>query len=171
MFGVIQLFSEYNSLALVLLNLIGVTMKIMNAVFALFTNLFFTTHAMANEDCIKGLTKIDMCAKAREFSNEFAKQLPMQMNKNMTWESVSSLNTTIQGVIRFSYDRKFLGEKYKQAGIPISAGKQAMQKSASNLCQEGSPTRAFIELGGTFRYIYLFIDGEQFTEVDVSSCN
>jgi len=51
-------------------------------------------HSYANEGCIKGVTKIDMCTKAKELSSEIASQLPMKMSQNMSWESVASFDTT-----------------------------------------------------------------------------
>lgn len=125
----------------------------------------------ASPDCIKGITKVDMCAKARALSDEIASMLPMKMSQNMSWESVMAAGTTIQAHIRLSYDKKYLENMYNQTGLPLVHAKQAVQQSAQNVCREKTPTRAFINLGGSFTYVYFFIDGEQFTTVQVNSCN
>ncbi|WP_304352056.1 hypothetical protein [Comamonas testosteroni] len=127
--------------------------------------------AWANSDCIKGIGKVDMCAKARSLSNEIASMLPMQMSQNMSWESVMAAGSTIQAHIRLSYDKNHLESAIKQAGVPLSNVKQAIQKSARNVCLENTPTRAFIDLGGSFKYIYSYIDGNQFMTASVSKCN
>ncbi len=145
--------------------------RVTSIVFIFFTITFFQNVASADQECIKGLTKTDMCAEARQLSDEIATTLPMKMSQNMSWESVGAFGTTIQAHIRFSYDKKQLEEQYKKAGLPLSYGKGAIQKSAASICQENTPTRAFINLGGSFKYIYSFIDGEQFTTVVVSRCN
>lgn len=129
-----------------------------------------TNVVSANQECITGLTKTDMCAKARQLSDEIARILPMKMSQNMSWESIAASGKTIQAHIRLSYDKKHLEETYKKAGLPLSHAKQAIQKSAASICQQDTPTRAFISLGGSFKYVYSFVDGEQFTTAVVSSC-
>jgi hypothetical protein len=126
--------------------------------------------ASARQECIKGLTKIDMCGKARELSDEIASQLPIRMSQNMTWESVMSSGTTIQAHIRFSYDKETLEEMLKTASLKLSEANQVLQKSASNLCEKGSSTEAFIGLGGDFNVVYSFVDGTHFTTISVDSC-
>ena len=145
-------------------------MKRANVVAALLAIVFSSDVASANQECIKGLTKTDMCMKARQLSDEIATKLPMKMSQNMSWESVVAYGTTIQAHIRLSYDKKHLEETYKKTGLPLSHAKQAIEKSAAGICQQGTATRAFINLGGSFKYVYSFIDGEQFTTAVVSSC-
>lgn len=132
---------------------------------------FLANAVSANQECIKGLPKTDMCAKARQLSDEIATKLPIKMSQNMSWESVTASGATIQAHITLSYNKKHLEETYMKAGLPLPQAKQAIQKAAANICQENTPTRAFINLGGSVKYVYSFVDGEQFTTVVVSSCN
>lgn len=126
--------------------------------------------ATANQECITGLIKTDLCAKARQLSDEIAVTLPMKMSQNMSWESIAAFGKTIQAQIRLSYDKKHLEEIFQKAGRPLSHAKQAIQKSAASICQQDAPTKAFISLGGSFNIVYSFVDGEQFTTAVVSSC-
>lgn len=138
----------------------------------LLIGIFFVVplSVQANPDCIKGLIKIDMCAKARELSDGIALALPMKMSQNMGWESVMAIGTLVQAHIRLAYDRKTLESLYSANGLKISQATDMLKRSAMGICQEGKPTRAFIDLGGTFKYVYSFVDGEKFTEIEVSSC-
>jgi len=145
-------------------------MKKVSIVSVFLTITFFANVVSGNQECIKGLTKTDMCAKARQLSDQIATILPMKMSQNMSWESVAAVGTTIQAHIRLSYGKKHLEETYKKAGLPLSYAKQAIQKSATSTCEENTPTRAFVNLGGSFRYVYSFIDGERFTTAVVTSC-
>lgn len=149
---------------------VGSVMKGATIASVFLTIASFTNFVSANQECITGLTKMDMCEKARQLSNEIATMLPMKMSQNMSWESVAASGKTIQAHIRLSYDKKYLEETYKKAGLPLPRAKQAIQKSAASICQQDAPTRAFISLGGSFKYIYSFVDGEQFTTAVVSSC-
>jgi len=127
---------------------------------------------IAEDSCFTEFTKFNMCKKARELSDGMANMLPMKISQNMAWESVASFGKTIQGQIRLGYTRKHLEEQYKKSGLPISQAKQAMEKSAHNICKQEDPAaRAFIGLGGNFRYIYSFIDGEHFITIDINNCD
>ena len=124
----------------------------------------------ASNNCIKGYTQTDVCKVARDFSDKVAPSLPMKMSQNMTWESVAAAGTIVIAKIRLSTNKNNLQTTYKNAGLPLSSAEAAMAKSAQNVCNTKA-IKSFINFGGTFRYIYTFIDGEQFTTIDVKDCN
>lgn len=132
--------------------------------------LFIALPAHAAEDCTKGVLKTDMCAEARRLANGIAPILPKQVSQNLSLESIASFGTTLQMQARLSYGRKALEESFKASGVPISQAKDALQKAAMTVCEPGSLTRSFIEKGGSFKYVYLFVDGEQFMSVPVDRC-
>lgn len=121
--------------------------------------------------CISKDTKRDICKIARELSNEIAKELPIRMSKNMSWETVASVGSTIIANIRLYNTRTHLNSVYEKAGLQISAGKELMIDIANNSVCSAKPVKAFIDLGGKITYVYRFIDGEQFIAIDVRKCD
>lgn len=122
------------------------------------------------ESCIKGLLKTNMCKKARELSDKIALQLPMKMSQTITFSSISAFHTTVQGIYILNYDKKYLSKIYKEANKTLSEGIKVMTKAAHSVCKEGSSARAFINFGGKIKYIYRFIDGEEFTTINIDKC-
>lgn len=123
----------------------------------------------SSDNCTLKNTKFNICAEAREISNELANILPMKMSQNMSWESVAAIESTIIANVRLHYDRSYLNSLYKQAGLPISYAKDAMKRSASGICNT-EEANSFVSLGGKFKYVYSFIDGEQFIVIDIIDC-
>lgn len=144
-------------------------MKFM-AIAAAFLGWAWSLPGYAGEDCIAGVLKTDMCADARKLADGVAPMLPMRMSQNMTWESVAAFGRTIQAHVRLSYDRRYLEGVLKTSGAPLSQAERALEKAAQNVCQQRTPTRAFVQRGGKFRYVYLFSDGEQFTSIPIDRC-
>jgi hypothetical protein len=146
------------------------SLKKSEAILALVASLF-TISAGASELCVKGSGNTDVCAEARKLSDGIASMLPMRMSQNMSWESVMAIGGMLQAHVRLSYDKKHLEEVSKAAGVPVSQARAALQRSASNVCQPNTATRAFIQRGGSINYVYLFADGEQFTSALIDTCS
>jgi len=124
----------------------------------------------ASEDCVNDVVGVDVCEKARALSDEISLHLPMRMNRNMTMGSVVSFGSQVRIGVVLAYDRQALESLYREKGLKVSQAKEALDRAAFEVCREGRATRAFIDLGGTIKYGYSFIDGDFFSEVEVSSC-
>ena len=127
--------------------------------------------AHANDECIKGITKFDACKKARELSDQIAVTLPIKMSQNMTWESIAAVGDTLIINIRLSYNKDLLEETLKPRGLSLEYAKEALIEAAQNVCNEDTPTAAFVHLGGKIRYFYNFNKGERFSEIEINDCN
>lgn len=136
----------------------------------LLLGLLISSAAQA-DDCIKGLTKFNVCKEARQIADELAEMLPMKLSKNISWESVMAVKGSLLAHYRLSYDLAHLKSKYAEAGMKIEDAKKALAKQAYNVCNQDSSAKSFVNLGGKLIYIYSFVDGERFTEVTISSCD
>lgn len=124
---------------------------------------------MANDVC--NTKSFDICKKAREFADEIATILPMQVNKNMSFHKVVAMQNMISISVIYSYDKVALETSLKQAGTSHEDVKKAMGGFAyESICISTPETKAFINLGGAFQYIYKFVDGETYTVVTIDSC-
>ncbi len=124
---------------------------------------------VAADRCMHDLTGHDVCAEARQMSNHLAAQLPMQMSRNTVWESVSSFDRTVQGVIALGYDREFLEQTAARANMPLHAIKRGMDVSAAYICGDDRVS-AFVQFGGSIHFAYKFADGDVFYEAEVDKC-
>lgn len=132
--------------------------------------LVVSTASFAQTGCTPNSIGYDICDKAKKLASEMAPSLPMQLNKNMSLESIMAFKTTVQFVAQLHFDKKYLVELYAQNGIKFSDFEKALTKSVDSMCAKGNPVGAFIKLGGKFRYVYRFSDGEQFITVEKNSC-
>lgn len=123
-----------------------------------------------HEECLSKYTKTDVCEYAKKLANEMAPSLPMQLNQNMSLESIIAIKNVIQLVAQLHFDRTYLENLYASRGLKLADFEAAMRKSVDNMCSKGNPVGAFIGLGGELRYVYRFIDGEQFLTVVKETC-
>ncbi len=130
----------------------------------------FSPQALSKADCFPNTINADMCKKAKQFVNYMAPQLPMTVNKNMSWYSVASIDTAIVATYRFTYDRVYLEQVYAKNVTSIDIAKKSMKKMASNICTQGKVPKAFISLGGKWVVNYTFSDGELFLRHVVDRC-
>lgn len=68
------------------------------------------------------------------------------------------------------YDKAYLTQLYSSKGLKLSDFEKVMRKSVDGMCSKNNPVGAFIRLGGQLRYVYRFIDGEQFLTVIKKTC-
>ena len=145
-------------------------MKYLFSITFLLLQLQAITMVSAQSGCPDNPQKPDICSEAQGIADEIEKQLPLQMSQDMSWESVKALENTIEGLLRLTYDKITLERLITESGSDMEQARSAMREAALMVCSEGSPTRSFINEGGTMRYDYRFADGEQFLVVEVGEC-
>lgn len=131
---------------------------------------FLLSQSVLADECLSRYSKTDVCEYARNLTSEMAPSLPMQLNQNMSLESIASIKNIIQLVAQLRYDRKYLETLYHSRGLKLSEFEGAMRRSVDSMCAEGNPLGAFVRLGGELMYVYRFSDGEQFLTVTKSVC-
>ena len=135
----------------------------------LITSLALSANAMASEVC--NTKQFDVCKKAREISDEMAKTLPMQLNKNLSIHKVSAIQNMISITALLAYDKATLDASLKQSNISQKNMEEIMMNSAKDsICISTPETNAFIGLGGAVQYIYKFIDGTTYSTINIESC-
>ena len=135
----------------------------------LITSLVLSTNAMASEVC--NTNRFDVCKKAREISDEMAKNLPMQLNKNLSIHKISAIHNMISITALLAYDKATLDAALKQSNISQKSMEEIMMNSAKDsICISTPETNAFIGLGGAVQYIYKFIDGTTYSTINIESC-
>ncbi len=132
--------------------------------------LVVSTSSFAQTECTPNSIGYDVCNYGKKLASEMAPSLPMQLNKNMSLESIMAFKTTVQLIAQLHFDKKYLVELYAENGLKLSDFEKAMTKSLDSMCAKGNPVGAFINLGGKLRYVYRFSDGEQFLTVEKTSC-
>jgi hypothetical protein len=126
--------------------------------------------AFAQTECADNSQKPNICSEAKAIAEKIAKQLPLQMSQDMSWESVKAVENTIEGLLQLTYDKVSLETFLTESGSNMEQARSAMREAALMVCREGSPTRSFISGGGAMRYDYRFADGEQFFVVEIGEC-
>lgn len=124
----------------------------------------------AQSECADNPQKPNICSNAKAIADEIAKQLPLQMSQDMSWESVKAVDNTIEGLLQLTYDKISLESLLTESGSNMQQARSAMREAALLVCREGSPTRSFIDGGGVMRYDYRFADSEQFLVVEIGEC-
>lgn len=73
--------------------------------------------------------------------------------------------------MKLEYDNEHLQAMLINSGVSGDEMIKTMHRHAkSGICQPGSPTKAFIDLGGVVDYQYRFNDGAMYTQVQITSC-
>ena len=104
--------------------------------------------------------------------DEFTTQLPMRMSQNILLEKAMAYKNLISFHAILGYNEDYLATTAKKNGISMEQIRQVMVDSTkANLCQEKSPTEAFISLGGKVQYVYKFSDGMPYLTVNINSCD
>lgn len=94
----------------------------------------------------------------------------MRVNKNMSIESVNSIDHILQFNAVLNVTREELQDIYDKAGMTFEDFRRLMENNVDNFCAEENPVGSFIKLGGFVRYTYKFSDGEQFMVISKKSC-
>lgn len=114
---------------------------------------------------------VDVCKLARQFADETANLLPMQLNSNLSLQTVFAALSTVTLVAKLNYTREFLSETLSSAGMSNDQMLKILFNTAkSGMCSRSSQSEYFIERGGNVRYIYKFKDGTTYTTVNIDSC-
>ena len=133
--------------------------------------LVISTSPFAQSECTPNSIGYDVCDYGKKLANEMAPSLPMQLNKNMSLESIMAFKATVQLVAQLHFDKKYLVNLYAENGLNLSDFEKVMTKNVDGMCAKGNPVGAFIQLGGKLRYVYRFSDGEKFLTVEKASCD
>lgn len=137
--------------------------------FIAFSCLFLSPDLLAGDRC--NPRGIDVCERARLVAGEIAKQLPIQMSANMSWQSIFAAKNLLIANILLGYDESYLNETAVKSGTTRMQMEEFVRKSAhSFLCRSGTITEMFISHGGEFQYNYKFSDGSHYLTVDIRNC-
>ena len=113
----------------------------------------------------------DLCKMSRAIAVETAKQLPMRLNKNLTLMTVLSEWKRVGITAALAYDRNYLDSVATENGVSLQTLRTAMITSAkTGICSGGDITE-FINKGGSVQYMYRFMDGTSYMNVDVDNCH
>ena len=145
--------------------------EIMKLLFQLLVMLQVANAAFGDANCTSNEAEADICVEAKKISDEIAKQLPLQMSDDMTWEAVTAVENIIQGELYLSYDKETFEKLLIETGLSMEKAESAMRDAALMVCAEGSPTSSFIDRGGAMRYDYRFLGGAPFLIVEISKCD
>ncbi|MGH8158886.1 MAG: hypothetical protein ACREPQ_12255 [Rhodanobacter sp.] len=114
---------------------------------------------------------VDVCKIARQFADETASALPIQLNSNLSLQTAFAELSTVSLTAKLNYTREFLNQTLASAGMSNDQMLKVLYNSAkSGICPRSSQSEYFIERGGHVRYIYKFKDGTTSTTVDIDSC-
>ena len=113
----------------------------------------------------------DVCKIARKMADELAPQLPMQLSSQLSLQTVVAVKSNFLMTLKLEYDNTYLQTMLINSGIRSEEMIKIMHQHAiSGICKSGSPTKAFIDLGGLVSYLYRFNDGTVYTQVQINSC-
>lgn len=133
------------------------------------SGLLISMSAIAGDACTP--KNVNVCELARKISDETAATLPMQLNSNLSLQTVFAESNTVAMVARLNYTHAFLDQKLTESGVSNDEMIKILYNVAfSGLCERSSRTEYFVERGGQFRYIYKFMDGTTYTTVSITSC-
>jgi hypothetical protein len=114
---------------------------------------------------------IDICKMAREVSDSIAPSLPMQLNSNLTIQTIFAFQNVIVLTAFLKYDSSLLQRMLDENKMSMVELTQKMNDMAKGgMCKPKSTTIAFIQMGGVIRYVYKFFNGEEFLTVNITGC-
>lgn len=140
------------------------------SVFAVILALSVGASVQADSKCKSEYTDFDLCAFSSRLAEQMAGNLPMRVNKNMSIESVNSIDHIVQFNAVLNVSRVELKDIYDRAGMTFEDFRRLMENNVDNFCAKENPVGSFIKLGGVVRYTYRFSDGEQFMVISKESC-
>lgn len=108
---------------------------------------------------------------AQEFANQMQRHLPI-VSEESTWESVRAEGRYVYGTARYHYNRKDVERMLIGTGRTIEEYREFVEKvGIESFCEDSAEAReAFFSKGVYVKLIYLFSDGEKFSEIDIRSC-
>ena len=114
---------------------------------------------------------VDVCKLARQFADETANALPIQLNSNLSLQTAFAVLSTVTLTAKLNYTREFLDQTLASAGMSNDQMLKVLYNTAkSGMCPRSSLSEYFIERGGHVRYVYKFKDGTTYTTVNIDSC-
>lgn len=127
---------------------------------------------LAKDECKSNQVNFDTCKAAREFSDELATSLPMQMSQNIRLEKVFAIKSMVSMHAVLGYTKQYLELESSKAGVTMETLEEKMRNATiANICHPKSPTLAFIKLGGKIQYVYRFSDYMPYLEIDIKKCS
>lgn len=127
--------------------------------------------AWSADECKPNLIEYDVCETAKRMAGELADFLPMKMSQKIMIEKVFAIRNTISLTAVLNYDRRSIGSYAIQNGASLQEVDARMANATkAHVCQQKSPTQAFVRLGGKIQYIYRFADGTPYLTIDVDHC-
>jgi len=110
--------------------------------------------------------------RATQIQDSISGDLPQRMSANMKLEKVIRSGSMLTLVARISSDEESLMELWDSTGKSrAEMHYEFLTNSRNGVCSEGGVTRAYIRLGGTVAYHYLFSDGSKFLTNTIHSCS
>lgn len=132
--------------------------------------IIFSTKAFATDEC--NPNGYDVCYAARKIVAEYTDSLPMKLSQNITIEKAFALKNIIHLTAALGYGKNYLEEVVSNKGGTIEElNNQIIASTKTGICQEQSPTRAFVSLGGQIHYFYKFADGMPYLTVSITECD
>ncbi|NEZ02795.1 hypothetical protein G4Y73_01365 [Wenzhouxiangella sp. XN201] len=110
--------------------------------------------------------------RAAQIQDATSADLPQRMSATMNLEKVIRSGSVLTLVMRISSDEEGLMELWDSTGKSrAEMHYEFLSKSRNGVCSEGGVNRAYIRLGGTIAYLYLFSDGSKFLTNTIHSCS
>lgn len=141
-------------------NLLKNSVKLSIPIVILF---IFTTNLAAGEDVSS--------KAAQEFANQMQRHLPI-VSEESTWESVKAEGRYVYGTTRYHYNRKDVERMLIGTGRTIEEYREFVDKiGVQSFCEDSSEAQeAFFSKGVHVKLIYIFSDGERFSEIEIKNC-
>lgn len=122
-----------------------------------------------NTNCEPGA--VNLCNLARQASNEFAKELPIQLDRDMRISRVAPAGAAIIFYIDLSYTNEQFDQRLRNTGTLRSRALDAMTEATrDSLCKTNSAIRSLLEQGVRVQYQYRGSDGKLVAQLSVDSC-
>lgn len=127
--------------------------------------------AYPKDSCTPNAIEHNICDTAKKLSQEIAKGLPLQLNKNLVFEKVVPVDNVILLSAFFTYSKKHLESVSAQTGLTTAEMESYMRThTQATACGKSVGVKPFIELGGEMHYHYRFSDGMEYLMIKVTDC-
>lgn len=124
--------------------------------------------------CKQNVTNVDMCEHAQRIAVELNKGLPSKSGSSSIIENAVTLHNVVVFNIRMNFTKEELAARAESNGITLEAMKANWRKIVADSieltgCGE-EMFKAFVYLGGSYRYHYVYQDGSTFEIIEQQSC-
>ena len=136
--------------------------------------LSFLSVARANAEndaiCLSKFTHFDICKDAQNIQQHVAPLLPMKMNSEMTFLSISAIGPRLGISINWKLSKPELVERLKLNNLTDQQLEVKMQEQSESYVCNTQNLAAFVRLGGEIQYHYLTTDNTPIASPIVSRC-